>query len=46
VKVQLLIPVFHAHLEGYFSQPVLYKLMALMSAKPTQFSFPFVAPFL
>jgi len=23
----------HVHLEGYFSQPVLYKLMALMSAK-------------
>jgi len=40
VKVQLPIPVLHGCLAGYSSQAVWWEMMASMSAKPTQFSFP------
>ena len=37
---QLPIPILLQRLAGYFSQATLWEMMALMSAKSTQFSFP------
>jgi len=40
VKIQPLIPVLHKRPAGYFNQAILWEMMASMSAKPTQSSFP------
>jgi len=45
VKAQPSIPILHGRLAGYFSQAVFWEMMALMSAKPTQFSFPLCRSF-
>jgi len=45
VKVQPLIPILQSHLAGYFSRAVLWEMIASMSAKPTQFSFPLCCSF-
>jgi len=45
VKVQPSIPQLHGRQVGYFSQAVFWEMMASMSAKPTQFSFPLCRSF-